>query len=59
VLVVEFGYKQGGGTLGTHEEEERPFQRLEPGPGQVVDAVERGYDEQIEPGLPDSGLKGF
>ncbi len=59
VLVVELRYEQNGEPLRTHEEEKGAFQGFKAGPGEVVDAVERGHNEQVEPCLPDVGLQGL
>jgi hypothetical protein len=53
VLGIQLRDKQdrGFGPIRKDEEEERPFQRLEACPRQVIDAVELGDKEQVEVGL--------
>src|SRR5579864_9080855 len=48
VLMVEFRHQQRRHRLRPNQQEKRTFQRLKAGPGEIVDAFERGNDEQIQ-----------
>src|SRR5207248_2184102 len=57
VLVVELWHEQARGLPGADQEEERSFERLEASAGQIVDAVERRDNKEIESRLSDTGLQ--